>query len=334
LGEWTLRLAELGASVEQRARIVRSLLAGRALDQHAQSPHGAFNRRLLAALPRLQAELDGLARVVERAPSADGGERLLIQLADGATVESVLLPLRGGLCLSTQVGCAVGCRFCKTGEGGLLRNLTGLEIALQLALARRTRAVERAVFMGMGEPAHNLANVLEACEWFGREGRLAHKHLVFSTVGERKVFPALLAAPVRPALALSLHTTRAKLREELLPRAPRIAIAELVALACDYAEAVTWPLQVQWTLLAGVNDALEEADALAGLLAGRLAMVNAIEWNPNAGQAFERASPDAARAFLARLRAAGVIATLRASAAQDVEGGCGQLRSRSLAAQA
>src|SRR6185369_4520035 len=153
-----------------------------------------------------------------------------------------------------QVGCAVGCVFCWTGREGLVRNLTSAEILAQVGLARRRQRVRRVVFMGMGEPSHNLPAVLEALSALGAEGGLAHKLLVFSTVGDRKVLDRLLENPVRPALALSLHTTDAELRARLLPRAPRVPPEELVELAEAYARRTTWPVQYQWTLIEDVND--------------------------------------------------------------------------------
>ena len=117
--------------------------------------------------------------------------------------------------------------------------------------------------MGMGEPAHNLDNVLDAIALLGTEGDLAHKNLVFSTVGDRRVFERLPQEPIKPALALSLHTTKPELRAQLLPRAPRIEPAELVALADDYARATKYPTQYQWTLLEGVNDGDDELETLA-----------------------------------------------------------------------
>ena len=142
-------------------------------------------------------------------------------LTDGQTVESVLLP-RDGLCVSSQVGCAVGCQFCMTGRDGLIRQVTSGEIVAQVVLARRIRPVKKVVFMGMGEPAHNLDNVLEAIDLLGTVGNIGHKNLVFSTVGDTARVRAPAAGPVKPALALSLHTTKPALREQLLPRAPRL----------------------------------------------------------------------------------------------------------------
>lgn len=330
LADLRLELSAAGAAAPHAAWLLRQWLRGARLDAPYRGDSNFLPGRVRAALPRIGALLDGLARIESRHPGADGGERLLVSLGGGATVETVLLP-RESLCVSTQVGCAVGCTFCTTGRDGLLRQLGAAEIVAQVALARRLRAVRTVVFMGMGEPAHNLDAVLEAISVLGTEGGIAHKNLVFSTVGDRRAFERLPLGTVRPALALSLHTTRAELRATLLPRAPRIAPDELVALACGYAEATTHPLLVQWTLLDGINDGDDEVDALAGLLAGRRALLNAIPWNSVDGAGFARPSYERAVGFVRALRVRGVMATLRWSAAQDVDGGCGQLRARRVA---
>ena len=297
-------------------------------------PAGAVRRTSLPlsvreALPGLSEELRGLARLSSEHPGEDGSERLLVELADGQTVESVLLPRRG-LCVSTQVGCAVGCVFCMTGRTGLLRQLGSAEIVAQVALARTRRPVDRVVFMGMGEPAHNLDNVLEAIELLGTAGAIGHKNLVFSTVGDRRVFERLPQGQVKPALAISLHSTDAELRARLLPKAPPMDPEELVDLAERYARATGYPIQYQWTLLEGINDSDEELDAIAGLLAGKYAMMNFIPYNANDGLDFVRPSWERASTMAAQLQRRGVVARLRNSAGQDIDGGCGQLRARAL----
>ena len=280
-----------------------------------------------AALPALDAELQGLARLVSSHPGEDGSARLLVGLADGQAVESVLLP-RDGLCVSSQVGCAVGCQFCMTGRDGLIRQVGSAEIAAQVVLGRSLRPVKKVVFMGMGEPAHNLDNVLEAIDLLGVEGNIAHKNLVFSTVGDRRVFERLPAGRVKPALALSLHTTKPALREQLLPRAPRLSPRELVELGEQYGRATGYPVQYQWTLLDGVNDGHDELDGIVDLLKGKYAVLNMIPYNTIPGLAFKRPSWDKARAIAAALHQRGVLTKLRDSAGQDVDGGCGQLRAR------
>ncbi len=283
--------------------------------------------KLREALPQISAELAGLAHVRSGHLGRDGSERLLVELADGQTVESVLLP-RDGVCVSTQVGCAVGCRFCMTGQGGLLRQLGSAEIAAQAVLARRLRPVKKVVFMGMGEPAHNLDNVLEAIDLLGQEGGIGHKNLVFSTVGDPRVFERLPQGRVKPALALSLHTTDAELRAQLLPKAPKMAPETLVEEGERYARATGYPIQYQWTLLDGVNDSDAEMDRLIQLLAGKYAMMNFIPFNTIDGAAFRRPSWEKAVSLTQRLRRHGIVACLRDSAGQDVDGGCGQLRAR------
>ena len=282
---------------------------------------------LREALPDLARELDALVSLRSVHPSDDGSERLLVDLADGQTVESVLLP-RGGLCVSTQVGCAVGCVFCMTGREGLLRQVESAEIVAQVALARQRRAVRKVVFMGMGEPAHNLDNVMEAIELLGTAGNIGHKSLVFSTVGDPRVFERLPQGRVKPALALSLHTTRPELRAQLLPRAPRISPEELVEAGEHYARATGYPIQYQWTLIEGVNDGDDEIEGIVRLLAGRYAVMNLIPFNAVDGLDFQRPSWERAAAMARALHRRRVLTKLRHSAGQDVEGGCGQLRAR------
>lgn len=320
------RLATLGARPLHTEHLLQQWLRGQPFDPAWRGDPNFLPASVRAALPAFADELAALARVQGRYPGSEA-ERLLIGLADGQTVESVLLP-RGGLCVSTQVGCAVGCTFCQTGRSGLLRQLGSAEIVAQLALARRLRPVRKLVFMGMGEPAHNLEAVLEAIETLGTTGGLAREQLVFSTVGDRRAFERLRTVRVKPSLALSLHTTRPALRRELLPRAARIDPDELVALACATAVSSGFPLLVQWTLLDGINDDEEEVIGLAALLAGQHAIVQAIPWNAIEDTVFRRPPIERAVAFVRGLKARGVRATLRWSAAQELEAGCGQLRAR------
>ena len=277
----------------------------------------------------------------------------MVELADGQLVESVLLP-RGGLCVSTQVGCAVGCVFCMSGRDGLLRQLGSAEIVAQVVLARKRRAVSKVVFMGMGEPAHNLDNVLEAIQLLGTQGNIGHKNLVLSTVGDLRVFERLMEElnhepspqpspacgrggerekqssipAVRPALAVSLHTTDAALRARLLPHAPRISVEELVERAEAYARATSYPTQYQWTLIEGVNDSDAEAERIAQLLSGKYAIMNFIPFNEVDGLDYRRPSAERTAYMVEALHRHGVLARVRDSAGQEVEGACGQLRAR------
>jgi len=281
------------------------------------------------ALPALADELAALAKLHSEHQGEDGAVRLLLALGDGQTVESVLLP-RDGLCVSTQVGCAVGCTFCMTGRDGLRRQLGSAEIVAQVVLARAQRHVKKVVFMGMGEPAHNMDNVLEAIETLGTAGGIGHKNLVFSTVGDRRVFERLPQGDVKPALALSLHSTKAELRAELMPHAPRIDPAELVDLAERYARDTGYPIQYQWTLLEGINDGDDELERLTELLAGKYAVMNLIPYNTVEGTGYRRPSAVRTAAMSLRLHRAGILTKLRQSAGQDVAGGCGQLRAQTI----
>ncbi len=331
--EIRLRLQALDALPCHEQRVLRAWAQNVALDNRRSRIENFLPLAVRTALPALLAELGGLARLRAEFPGADGSERLLVELGDGQPVESVLLP-RAGLCVSTQAGCAVGCRFCMTGRSGLLRQLGSAEIVAQVALARTRRVVKRVVLMGMGEPAHNLDNVIEAIELLGREGGIGHKNLVVSTVGDRRLFERLPLGTVRPALALSLHTTRADLRHWLLPHAPQIAPDELVALGEAYARRTGYPIQYQWTLLDGVNDTPEEVAGIVRLLAGKYAILNMIPYNTVPGLDFRRPEREGAEAIAASLQRQGILTKLRNSAGQDIDAACGQLRARATNAPA
>jgi 23S rRNA (adenine2503-C2)-methyltransferase len=323
------RLRALGANPAHESRVLRLWLHSLPLTGGKRPLEGWLPKAVLEALPGLMADLDGLVALRSEHPGSDGvSARLLLGLTDGQTVETVLLP-RDGVCVSSQVGCAVGCAFCMTGTEGLIRQVGSAEIVAQVVMARRKNArLKKVVFMGMGEPSHNLANVMDAITLLGREGGFAHKQLVFSTVGDERAFAALNEAEVKPALALSLHTSDADKRAELLPRAPRIAPQDLVEAADAYARASGYPIQYQWTLLDGVNDGPEELDGIVRLLQGRYGLLNMIPFNSAPGLPFVRPSWDRARAIAAELSRRGVLTKLRDSAGQDVDGGCGQLRAR------
>ncbi|WP_457349815.1 RNA methyltransferase [Roseateles sp. P5_D6] len=323
------RLRALGANPDHENRVLRHWVHSLPLDGGKRPLQGFLPKAVMAVLPDLMQELDGLVTLRSEHAGGDGqSARLLLGLSDGQTVETVLLP-RDGVCVSSQVGCAVGCRFCMTGVDGLIRQVGSAEIVAQVVLARRKNLkLRKVVFMGMGEPSHNLANVLDAITLLGREGGFAHKQLVFSTVGDERAFAALNEAEVKPALALSLHTTDAAKRAELLPRAPRLTPEELVEAADAYARSSGYPIQYQWTLLDGVNDGPEELDGIVRLLKGRYGLLNMIPFNSAEGLPFTRPSWERARAIAAELSARGVLTKLRDSAGQDVEGGCGQLRAR------
>ncbi|MBB2497228.1 RNA methyltransferase [Aquipseudomonas ullengensis] len=325
------RLADLGALPAHSGRVVRAWLQGKPLNTGTRRQHtdNFLPLSVRNGLPQLSDDLDNLVRLRSEHPASDGSARLLVELSDGQMIESVLLP-RGGLCVSSQVGCAVGCVFCQTGKSGLLRQVGSAEIVAQVALARRFRPVKKVVFMGMGEPAHNLDNVLEAIDLLGTEGGVGHKNLVFSTVGDPRVFERLPQQKIKPALALSLHTSNAELRQQLLPRAPRIDPEELMELGEAYARAVDYPIQYQWTLLKGINDSQEEMDAILRLFKGKYAVLNLIPYNSLEADEFQRPDGDRIVQMVRYLHSRGVLTKVRNSAGQDIDGGCGQLRARAV----
>ena len=321
------RLRAAGAKPLHEQRVLRLWANALPQDSGRRQPKDFLPLSVREVLPALMDELHGLVQLRSEHPGEDGSARLLVGLTDGQTVESVLLP-RDGLCVSSQVGCAVGCVFCMTGRDGLLRQVGSAEIVAQVVLARARRVVKKVVFMGMGEPAHNLDNVMEAIELLGTAGGIGHKSLVFSTVGDPRVFERLPQGVVKPALALSLHTTKPELRAKLLPRAPRITPAELVDEGERYARATGYPVQYQWTLLEGINDNDDELDGIVTLLRGKYAVMNMIPYNSNEGMDFNRPSWERAAEIARSLHRRGVLTKLRHSAGQDVDGGCGQLRAR------
>jgi 23S rRNA (adenine2503-C2)-methyltransferase len=321
------RLRALGAKPVHEQRVLRLWAQALPQDSGKRRPEDFLPQPVREGLDALMAEVMGLATLRSAHPGADGSERLLVGLHDGQTCESVLLP-RDGLCISTQIGCAVGCTFCMTGRDGLLRQVSSGEMVAQVILGRARRKVARVVFMGMGEPSHNLDNVLEAIDLLGTAGGIGHKNLVFSTVGDYRVFERLPQETVKPALAISLHSTQADLRAELLPKAPRIPPDELVELAEHYARTTSYPIQYQWTLLDGINDSFEEMDGIARLLAGKYAIMNLIPYNVTAALAYRRPSVERITELTRYLHAQGIRTTVRNSAGQDVDGGCGQLRAR------
>ena len=326
------RLAAAGAKPLHVQRVLR--LWAMALPQQSgkRKPEHFLPAAVRGALPALMNQLQTLATLHCEYPGDDGSSRLLVRGLHGDLLESVLLP-RAGLCVSTQIGCAVGCVFCMTGRSGLLRQLGSAEIVAQVVLARSLRPVRKVVFMGMGEPAHNLDNVIEAVELLGTAGGIGHKNLVFSTVGDSRAFEWLLGLTknqVRPALALSLHTTDPALRALLLPRAPRLAITAMVEMAERYARASGYPTQYQWTLIDGVNDGAGEIDGIVERLAGKHAILNLIPYNSVPVLPWRR--PDWARCenMAQQLRSRGILTTLRQSAGQAIDAGCGQLRARAV----
>lgn len=264
-------------------------------------------------------------RVVEEVRSQDGTFRLGIGLHDGKRVETVAMPT-GTVCISTQVGCAVGCRFCASGLFGVERNLDVDEMLEQVVHARRRLRTDRVVYMGMGEPSHNLDAVLGAVARIRDLAQISSKRQVVSTVGSVRAIERMGAAAVRPCLAVSLHSADDERRRELLPRAHKDALVDIVAAADAYGRAMSMPVQFEWTLLEGVNDRDEDVAQLTKLLTGVRGLVNFIVWNPVAGMPFAAPSRERIIEIVRAVKKGGVLATIRDSSGPDAGAACGQLR--------
>jgi 23S rRNA (adenine2503-C2)-methyltransferase len=273
---------------------------------------------------------------------ADGGrtEKALHHLADGSTIESVLMHFPAGpghrerhtLCISSEAGCAVGCPFCATGELGFGRDLLTAEILDQVRhasrrLARDGRRLTNVVFMGMGEPLMNLDRVLEAVEALNDPARfgLGARHITVSTSGVVPGIRRLTALGAQFTLAISLHAARDPLRDVLVPLNRRWPVAEVVDAARDHATATGRRVSYEVVMIAGINDTDVDADEMAELLRGDLAHVNLIPMNPVAHTPWRASSPDALERFAGRLRSAGIPVTIRGNRGQDVGAACGQL---------
>ena len=264
----------------------------------------------------------------------DGTEKLLLQLADGQRIECVLLRdgERRTVCISSQVGCAMGCVFCASGIDGVVRNLTTGEIVEQLLrLALLLPAGERLshiVVMGMGEPLANLDRLLPAlAEAQDAEGLgISQRRITVSTVGLPPAIDRLATLDPGYHLAVSLHAADDELRTRLVPVNKAIGLAEVMAAADRYWEASGRRLTFEYVLLGRENDSVEDARRLVRLLGGRAALVNVIPYNAVAGMPWREPTPAARDAFLDVLRSSGVNVQVRRRKGARIDAACGQLR--------
>jgi 23S rRNA (adenine2503-C2)-methyltransferase len=272
--------------------------------------------------------------VVRHQQAADGTEKLLLELADGRRIECV--QLRDGprrpICISSQVGCAMGCVFCASGLDGMERNLTPGEIVEQmLRLQRLLPAGERVshiVVMGMGEPLANLDRVLAALGEASRKDGLgiSARRITISTVGLPEAMDRLTAQQPRYHLAVSLHAPNDALRDQLVPVNRKIGLARVLAAADRYFEASGRRLTFEYVLLGDLNDRPEHARQLAGLLRGRPMLLNVIPYNPVAGLPFRTPTAEAQRQFREILEQAGLAIQFRRRKGDEISAACGQLR--------
>jgi len=273
-------------------------------------------------------------RADRTARSADGTVKHLWRLRDGERVESVLIPTsdRLTLCLSSQAGCALGCRFCATGSFGFRRQLTAGEIAAQVrdasryARAEMGRPISHVVYMGMGEPFANEDEVFRSLEVLHRGFGVGARRITVSTVG---LVPGILRMAERPeqfGLAVSLHAPRHELRAELMPIERRHPLPELMDAVRAYLTRTGRRVTFEYTLIEGVNDTEELARDLARLVGELKCFVNLIPWNPIPERTWSPSPPKRVRAFARALHREGVSAAVREPRGRDIAAACGQLR--------
>jgi 23S rRNA (adenine2503-C2)-methyltransferase len=322
-------LAEHSQPKYRGAQIHRWLFAGRASSFEAMSDLPAGLREGLAKDFQLWTTTAPIHK-----STGDGTEKLLLQMADGEQIECVLLRdgARRTICISSQVGCAMGCVFCASGLAGVARNLTAGEIVEQmLRLDRLLPADERLshiVVMGMGEPLANLDRLLPALEAASSaEGLgISPRRITISTVGLPDAIHRLADLKARYNLAVSLHAPDDALRRELVKVSKNIPLAEILKAADRYFETSGRRLTFEYVLLAGLNDGVDHAKRLAILLRGRTALVNVIPYNPVADLPYATPSAGVTSRFVEALRHGGLNVQVRERKGDKIDAACGQLR--------
>src|SRR4051812_40332795 len=272
--------------------------------------------------------------------SKDTTRKFLFRLGDGSLIESVLIPAspslygstsdRRTICVSTQVGCAYGCKFCASGLDGFSRNLDASEIVQQLLAVERESGerIDNVVFMGMGEPLANFANVVRAIRIINAPWGLeiGARHITVSTSGLAPQIKKLADEPLQSRLAISLHGATDEVRNKIMPVNRKYNLTTLLA-ACEYyAHHRKQRIYFEYILIGGVNDSEEQAHLLAGHARRIGARVNLIPYNTVAGLEWSRPPRQTQERFLSIVRGHGVVATLRREKGHDIDAACGQLR--------
>jgi 23S rRNA (adenine2503-C2)-methyltransferase len=335
LAELTGWLAERGQRAMRARQVRRWLVVGRAesFEQMTDLPRALREELADAFIPFG-------TRIARHLQARDGTHKLLLALADGQLVESVLLQEanRHTTCISTQVGCGMGCVFCASGLGGVLRNLTTGEILEQLLRLRNLlpedERLTHIVVMGMGEPLANLDALLAALDVAtARDGLgMSARHVTISTVGLPAKIKRLADLGKQYHLAVSLHAPNDVLRTRIVPTNDKTGLAAILE-AADYFYAQTRrQVTFEYVLLRGVNDAGEHAEELGRLLRGRHAHVNLIPFNDVEGLPYGRPTDESIQTFVSTLRRHGVSVKVRKRKGSEIDAACGQLRRTALAA--
>jgi len=298
-------------------------------------------RGLLEASYTFSSVTPHVKRVADRGQTA----KYLFKLQDGKTIETVVMHYdanersraRTTICVSSQVGCPIGCSFCATGQSGFDRNLSEAEIVDQFLMASRDlgegqRSLTNVVFMGMGEPMNNYGAVVGAIRRWARADALnfSPRRVTVSTIGLVPFIERLTAEGLPVNLAVSLHAPDDELRSRMIPVNRKYPIAAITGAARAHAEHTGRRISYEYVLLHGVNDTIEQAERLAKVVNHRLSHVNLIPMNPIEGSPLSPPSKSRTQAFQSVLKAAGISTTIRATRGLDIDAACGQLRARQL----
>jgi 23S rRNA (adenine2503-C2)-methyltransferase len=275
------------------------------------------------------------SEVVHEQRSSDGTIKSLLRWSDGATTECVMIPdgERRTACISTQVGCAVGCVFCASGLEGLARHLSRgqiVEQAMRVSATCPERRLSNVVFMGLGEPLHNFDATVGALRTLNAAWGMGigARKVTVSTVGLPSRIKQLADEEMQVTLAISLHAPNDALRREIIPWAKSVGVADLVEAAKYYFDKTGREVTLEYILLGGLNDRARHAVELASVAKKMRSNINLIRYNPVEGLPYERPTAEATRAFQEALRERGVNAHVRKSRGLDIDGACGQLRRR------
>ena len=304
---------------------------------------GAHSLNDITVLPKLWRQqlqdidvVVGRLKEVHRSVATDATTKLLLSTDDGETIETVGIPTdqRLTVCVSSQVGCPMACRFCATGKGGLQRSLKTHEIVDQVLSVREAmdRRPSHVVFMGMGEPLLNSEAVLDAIRCFNNDLGIGQRRITVSTVGVPRTLPRLAELAMQRlgraqfTLAVSLHAPNQALREELIPTAGAYPLDVLLDDCRRYLKVTGRRVSFEYILLGGLNDAPEHAVELADRVGGFQSHVNLIAYNPIEEENFKRPEPRSVDTFQRVLERRGIAVSVRASRGLDQNAACGQLR--------
>lgn len=278
-------------------------------------------------------ELRG-ARIVHRQTSCDGTIKFLMELSDGNHVESVLMKYKHGnsVCISTQVGCRMGCRFCASTVGGLIRSLSTSEMLDQIYEIQRETGerVSNVILMGIGEPLDNYENVIRFIHMISDEHGLhiSQRNLTISTCGLVEQMKRLAGEKLTITLAISLHAPNDALRQEMMPIANKYSIQEIISECREYIDLTKRRITFEYSMVEGKNDSKECALQLAALLSGMNCHVNLIPLNPVEGRMGERSKISSIEAFKLILEKKHINVTIRREMGRDIDAACGQLRNK------